>query len=495
MRKGRHSPGARAWIPAAALASILALLPLSPPAGAAAGAGLDEELAAISALIENDDYTEALRRAGDVAARFPGSAEALALHALALQRAGAFAPAEAESDRALALDPACADALLAAGRLAMWTNRIERARDLLLKATASSRFSGEAYRDLSRLHAEQGDFAAAASAAKEALARSDDPSDGRARSAIAYYEFLGSERYFRIAGDFTRTTVKLLPEPGAEGSRLRLVSILVNGKGPWSFHVDSASPFNLIVSPKLAAELGLAKAGSFSVGGVGPARREIEGSFLDEIRIGEMTMKKVPVTIMDSPTFRGETGGLVGTGLLRKFNVTIDPAAGTMDLFRLDAPRLLEESVREASVVARVPIYHSGTPVVPVAVGDGPPEPFILDTAASVTLLGREYLDRHLASSVDGGALEKVQIQGLGGAEETLSVPSATLRIGAGKLEDVRVLVMDMDRMTRPARKYAAGVLGNNVLWGYRIHLDYAGSELILEAPMQSGSSVSPGRW
>ncbi len=458
-------------------------------AGAAAGAPLqaplgvppEQELALIERRLKADEYLEAAETARDLLARFPSSAEAHALHGLALFRSGDVAGAEAAFRSALRIDPGSPEAHLGMGRISRGWNRLDEAAAHHRKGTASKRFDGEAYLELSRVLAEQGEFAGALKAVRQASERIDYCCQRDMRASIAYYGALGPEKYL-IIPEFRKTRIEIKRNQGSGESPIREVEVRLNGAGPWPFHLDTAHRGQMAISSDLARELNLPRSGRSSAGGVGPGTRVVEGSSLERLEIGEITIRKVPVTIMDSPTFRGGTKGLIGTGLLKRFNCTLDVRKGTLDLFHRDRVDLFREQIRDSRVVARVPIFHSSGPVVPVGVEGGPAEPFILDTAASATLIDDDYFEAHVEGSVDPNALARTEVFGLGGSQEAVAIPSATLSLGDATFNDVRLVVMELEHLSRGPRRHAAGILGSNLLWRYRVHLNHTESELVLES-------------
>lgn len=132
-------------------------------------------------------------------------------------------------------------------------------------------------------------------------------------------------------------------------------------------------------------------------------------------------------------------------------------------------------------VVLRTPLFVQGGPVLPVRMGRGRPKPFLLDTAASTTLLDDDYFSANVRPEMDQSGIQRVQVRGMGGAEEALMIPSATIIIGDREFEDLRVVVLDLERINSIVRRYADGILGINLLWRYRVHLNFSVPEMILE--------------
>jgi hypothetical protein len=220
---------------------------------------------------------------------------------------------------------------------------------------------------------------------------------------------------------------------------------------------------------------------------VGDARQTLEGSWLQRIEIGDLSIENVPVMVMDSPTFRGEERGLIGTGLLKRFHCTIDVAAGTLTLYSADRTDLLEEAIDPSRVVSRIPLFIGGGPLVLASVEGSESRPFLVDTAASVSLLDERYFEDQVAPSVDPNAMTRIGVRGIGGTAQSMMLPSARVALGGVEVEGVRLVVYDMEPMTHLVRRYAAGIIGAPILWRHRVHLDFSEPSMVLES--HQGSS------
>ena len=116
---------------------------------------------------------------------------------------------------------------------------------------------------------------------------------------------------------------KLLP------SRHMLIEMKLNGKGPFKVIFDTGAPLNL-VTQKLANEAGITKGNQSAFSFLsGPQVIEV-----DKATLGEVTIPKLPVIVMDHPTVRaisnafeedfGRIDGIVGFPLFARFATTID---------------------------------------------------------------------------------------------------------------------------------------------------------------------------
>jgi predicted aspartyl protease len=148
---------------------------------------------------------------------------------------------------------------------------------------------------------------------------------------------------FRLTIDYPRSVLKLdgtgeagaAPVGEAKPVAFRLgpkkplivLSVLVNGKGPYAFALDTGASGSG-VSPALASELGLADRGKLSVmGGAGMIGGSI--SSIDTLQIGETRIAAVAVVVADffaplSEAVGLPIAGVIGHNVLKQFRVTID---------------------------------------------------------------------------------------------------------------------------------------------------------------------------
>jgi len=118
------------------------------------------------------------------------------------------------------------------------------------------------------------------------------------------------------------------------------VPVLIDGKGPCAFELDSGG--HLILTGTAAGRLGLTGAGSFNGtgGGTGIVKQSI--ARLREIRIGNVVIRDQPAKIVplsDASNDRGHRlprAGILGLELFERFAVQLDRRSKTMTLTPLD---------------------------------------------------------------------------------------------------------------------------------------------------------------
>jgi hypothetical protein len=199
--------------------------------------------------------------------------------------------------------------------------------------------------------------------------------------------------------------------------------------------------------------------------------------------------------VSDVRTLRGLKEGLVGTAFLKRFNVTIDVEAGTMGLYPLDRPDLLAARIDRAAVAADVPLYLFAQTVVEAAFAGAPPALYILDTAAATNLVDRPFFEEHIKPKLEPARIVRRGIRGAGGDQWVNQVEGMPVALGGLVIEGQQANDFDMAALNEIGGRYAAGLLGNPLLWPYRVHLDFKNGRLILEKRTKSRSgSVPAGR-
>ncbi len=109
-----------------------------------------------------------------------------------------------------------------------------------------------------------------------------------------------------------------------------------------------------------------------------------------------------------------------------------------------------------------------------VTVGDaGEPYSFILDTGAGMTCLSKE-----LAADLKVEALGGMSAAGAGGAFEAHTAHLEELRVGDLKVNDLKVMVLDLAPLASMMGRRIDGIVGYNVLNRYTTTIDIAGGTL-----------------
>ncbi len=442
------------------------------------------------ALLVRDNAFQDAEALADSTAGPDGDAAHLAWRGLALLKAGRVEDAEPLLTRALALAPGSPEARYGAGRLARLRNDNAAAVLHLRAAVESATLYAEAARHYWRTVWDLGDLAALADARaliERRFAAAGEPVPSWLSNNVTQIAGLGGVRLFAMEAPRGLVTVPLHSDE-VRHPRIRRVILRVNGKAEYPFDLDSASPDFLTISPLLAEDLGLAATGGSTASGVGTRTAAVSFAVLDRVDVGPITFRHVPVMVSDLQSFRGERRGLIGTGLLKRFNVTLDAGANVMCLAPLDQPDLLTGSLRPGSVVADVPLYLFDQTVVRAALDGTPPALYILDTAAATHLIDGGFSQAHLRPRTDASRVTTSGIRGAQGPQQTMRIDGVTVTLGPLALPGQGVHEFTMGMLNVIPGRYAAGLLGNPILWPYRVHLNFRAGRLVLERPSPPGA-------
>jgi len=265
-----------------------------------------------------------------------------------------------------------------------------------------------------------------------------------------------------------------------------MLAFRLNGKGEYLFDIDSASADFMTISPLLAEELGLTPTGNSVATGVGEETAPVRFSMLNSVELAGMTFRNVPVMVSDLHPFRGLKKGLIGSALLKRFNLTIDVRAGVMDLLPLDRPDLLTAGIDMARVVAAVPLYLFDATMVEASMAGAPPALYILDSAAATHLIDRAFFEQHVKPTIEPSRISRSGITGSQGAQWVNRIDGVSIGLGRLVSPGHGVHEFSMLALNQISGRYAAGLVGNPVLWPYRVHMDFRRGRLILERFPQS---------
>ena len=436
----------------------------------------------LASLLLANSFREADRLAASLLADPSIDAPTRALCGLAVLKAGRIEEAEALFNNALSRSPDNPEAHLGLGRIARIRDDRDSAITHFKLAVPSAGFYGEALRQLWQTAWDRGrvdDLFEIRKLAEERYGRESRPLSSWFANGLGQIQGLAGKRLFEMEGSFEHLRIPLVT--AGPHVRIRMISLKLNGKGEYLFDIDSAATDFLLLSPLLAEELGLTLTGSAAASGVGTATAAVRFAVLDKVELGAVAFRNVPVRVSDIHPFRGLKKGLLGTGLLKRFNVTIDVEAKAMDLFPLDRPELLAANIDRAAVAADVPLYLFDATTVEASLGGAPPALYILDSAAATNLVDGAFFLEHIRPKLDPARIVPWGIRGAQGAQSVNMVNGLTIDLGPLAFEGQQVCEFPMEELNDIGGRYAAGLVGNPLLWPYRVHMDFRNGRLILE--------------
>src|SRR5439155_4278909 len=97
----------------------------------------------------------------------------------------------------------------------------------------------------------------------------------------------------------------------------------INGRGPYNFAVDTGAT-QTVISEKLIAEVGLQPITStvvYGIGGAGKVDTKLYG--VNEIAVGDVKIKNIPVGTFNDPLVSQLADGILGTAALSDFIITV----------------------------------------------------------------------------------------------------------------------------------------------------------------------------
>jgi predicted aspartyl protease/Tfp pilus assembly protein PilF len=397
------------------------------------------------------------------------NAEGLAFRGEIAFRKGQFEEADNFYRSALEEDGLIVRALFGLGKLAMSKQRAAEAIAYFERAIAL-----DAAEPLYRLHAS--DAYAAAHMVREQRReldeylrlKPDDPDRAtEARVGIETLDALGAQRGRAIAE--IEAPERPAPIPTDLYMNLVYVQVLIDGKGPFVFVLDTGASITSI-SSKAAAKAGLKPVSVAAARGGGAVEARMYR--LDTLQIGDVKIHNLPVGPFDDPSIADVADGVLGMALLSDFQIVIDFTGDRVDLVRrADPPAPSPEDAIPARNLFNMLL-------VPVTV-NGHPGNFLVDTGAAASVLSYSMADEL------GVTEEKADAQ--------LELPPGENGRPGGSarlVEDVRIvtaatserlqamIAIDLRETSRLLGTEVSGVLGHDLLDGYSLVLDYAKPEI-----------------
>lgn len=166
------------------------------------------------------------------------------------------------------------------------------------------------------------------------------------------------------------------------------VEVMVNGKGPFLFAIDSGAQGEARLDSSLVEKLGLKPNGQIGAGdGSGQNVRMLDTFEVDSIKLGDLTFSKITALSRNYNTSPNlpKIDGILAFGLFKDYLLTLDypgkkvrlekgelPAANASDILNFDAPRetpVVELEIGNQKIKARIDSGNTiGTFILPSAV-------------------------------------------------------------------------------------------------------------------------------
>jgi len=452
------------------------------------------------ALLKQAKLQEGYDEAAMVIAADSLNARAFALLGTALLRSGEFRNSVEALYTSAKFDPKQALAIAGLSEIEYFENRSRSAYDGFKRAISLDPNEPDYYVSYARACSRMEYYTEAADAYQrflEVSPKTDAERRARIRGLIDFYRYLGTTKINRPGGK------EVVTIPFELINNRPFVKIMVNGKGPFRFVVDTGASMS-VLSDKTAALLGIkpvAKGGNArAIGGSGSF--PILYGLLDSIGIGETKIDTVPIYIRtvfsadDSPESE-RSDGYLGLSVLSHFAVTIDyrerqmlldrtplneellagkPDAAKQDPAKTDeatgnppapAPALtgkIEVPIRStsgglASAEARLPTMDQ-------------PLNFIVDTGATISVVSKAAVKRHQLEGLKlkGETFRVVGAAGIEDGAEALGLSALT--VNNLRKKNSRALILDLDAVNETSGFEQHGILGGDYLMHFRVMLD-----------------------
>jgi predicted aspartyl protease len=251
--------------------------------------------------------------------------------------------------------------------------------------------------------------------------------------------------------------------------------VMVNGQGPYEFAIDTGAS-QTVLSERLAADLGLKAITTTIMHGVGGAGKvESRVYRVDEIDIGDLKIRNLPVGTFNDPLVTQLADGIIGTSMLSDFIVTVNYPEGQMELVR-KAPDNSDGAIPAWYFSNLLLVTLEVTSPTGTHRGN-----FVVDTGAVTTVLSHRMAKNLGVDENTPGAKIDFGVAGVGGLEGVvLRVPDVTFRLQTFSESYPQVVAIDLKQISKMIGTELAGVLGYDFFADYRLTLDYHGAQIRL---------------
>ncbi len=265
------------------------------------------------------------------------------------------------------------------------------------------------------------------------------------------------------------------------------VKVKLNGQGPFTVLCDTGG--SNVITPTVAARLGVKPEGALQVHGVGEKSADVGLVNLESLTVGDVTLRKQLFAVFALESFADVEGvlqaGLIGYEVFKRFVVRVDYEHGQLTL-------TLPSAFAYEGHGTVVPFRLNGP--IPQVDGsiDGIPGKFDIDTGSRVSLsILKPFAERNDLRKKLAARYEAVTGWGVGGASRALLARARELRLGDVSIPSpvTELSLQQKGALTDP---YVAGNVGAGVLRRFNVVFDYEGRRMILEP---NASNALPDVW
>ncbi len=446
---------------------------------AAATAHPDEaryQVAWIEGLLDLGQDLEALDAAPPLVERFPGSAEMLAAFGRALLRDGQFELAALQLQRSLAIDGSSSRVETLFGKTAFIRGDLKAAESALRKALALDKGNQDARTTLALVLERAGRYGDAIGILKGAAGKEGAPLSGKQ----ALFEKLAKEPPVVLPKGFTSATVPFVVARGYPP----FVEVQLGKEAVKRLFVIDTGSEEAQLTSEAARALGLPDRGKELLkddeGRERPAPAYV---LLDQIRLGELTVGRIPARVAPGLRYPDEKiAGTLGREFLRRFRVVLDYAARTITLSRPDGPPL-----------DGTPFFQTSAILVDGYRGDRAVGRFVLDSSSYTP----GVLDARLVAVETGLTLFSPDVKKINQGPYLFKLTMPDLKLAGAEFKSFPATATDLRSMTRQLGVDVSGILGYSLLRLCRVELDFANQRVRLTQraaqPPPASEPAAPG--
>jgi hypothetical protein len=262
------------------------------------------------------------------------------------------------------------------------------------------------------------------------------------------------------------------------------IDVMVNGKGPFPFFVDTGG--HSILTPSTAAVLGLKPIGATISGGSGE-KTQISGyTKVRSLKMGAATMSDQTVLILDmspTPVEGFQPGGMVGFEMLQRFVARIDYGTNTLTL--IDPKRF---DPRDAGTPIPFHFYDQ----MPQLTGHvaGIPARFDIDTGSrSEVTLTHPYVDANHLRKRFSQSIIATDGWGVGGPSRSQVARIPSIELGGITVPDI---IAGLNTQTKGgfSDPNFDGNVGSGFLKRFVVTFDYGHQVMYLKSLAQPGTDT-----
>ncbi|MHA2426289.1 MAG: aspartyl protease family protein [Candidatus Thorarchaeota archaeon] len=283
-----------------------------------------------------------------------------------------------------------------------------------------------------------------------------------------------------------------IPFKIGQGSGHPHVPVYVNGKGPYTFTLDTGA-VTTTISPKIAEDLGISiyDGDKAFASGVGGGKVEVKFAKLESFQVGSEKVENEEVLVIDFDSVLGcFTSGVIGHSFLKNFKLHLNYTTNKMLLEKSDEPEnggiwWEDFQYAEDTHLVTVPSFVNG---------EGPFN-LVVDTGSGGTVITPGLADRlglsneskigdiqvkSLTSESESGESDGCAngCQGVGGFAPGYAVQAAEFRAGSKTQVNPILAVIDLNVVSPRGLVIHDGIIGYPFLKDVELIIDYPNKKI-----------------